>query len=211
MNDVQPKGGTMAAENVVIIGFTEPSKAYEALTVLKQCDADGRIGLESAAVVERTETGQLKIQDGADNVGLVGTLSGSLIGMLVGVLGGPVGVLVGFGAGALMGGAYDIARADTSDEALTALSKAIPSGSTAVITEVEEPAVEVIDGEMAKLDGTVTRRPVGEVMDELEAADEAAEAAARAARKAVRDQHKAEFDSNLHERIGSLKEKLHVS
>jgi uncharacterized membrane protein len=201
----------MAAENVVIIGFEEPSKAYEALSVLKACDAQGRIGLESAAVVERTPSGQLRTTDGADNVELVGTISGSLIGMLVGVLGGPVGVLLGWGGGALMGGAWDIARESTSDEALTVLSKAIPPGSTAVIAQVEEPAVEVIDGEMTKLGGEVTRRPVGEVMDELEAAEEAAEAAAREARRTVRAQHKAEMSADLDKRVGTLKEKLHVA
>ena len=83
-------------ENVVVIRFTEPSNAYQALSVLKECDADGRIALGSAAVVERTPTGELRIAEGADNIGLVGTASGSLIGMLVGVLGGPVGVLVGW-------------------------------------------------------------------------------------------------------------------
>ena len=51
----------MAKENVVIVRFTEPSKAYQALSVLKECDASGRIGLESAAVVERTATGELRI------------------------------------------------------------------------------------------------------------------------------------------------------
>jgi uncharacterized membrane protein len=201
----------MAQENVVVVGFTEPSKAYQALSVLKECDADGRIGLESAAVVERTATGELQISESADNVGLVGTASGSLIGMLVGVLGGPVGVLLGWGAGALMGGAFDVERAVTSDEALTVLGRAIPPGSTAVIASVEEPAVEVIDGEMKKLDGEVTRRPVAEVMSELEAAEEAAEAAAREARRTVRAKHKAEVTASVNERVGKLKEKLHVS
>ena len=51
----------MAQENVVVVRFTEPSKAYQALSVLKECDADGRIGLESAAVVERTAAGELHI------------------------------------------------------------------------------------------------------------------------------------------------------
>ena len=138
-------------ENVVVVRFTEPSKAYQALSVLKECDAEGRIGLESAAVVERTAAGELRIPESADNVGLVGTASGSLIGMLIGVLGGPVGVLLGWGAGALMGGAFDVDRAVTSDEALTVLGQAIPPESTAVIANVEEPAVEVIDGEMTKL------------------------------------------------------------
>jgi uncharacterized membrane protein len=198
-------------ENVVVVGFSDPSKAYQALSVLKQCDAEGRIELHSAAVVERTATGELRTPEGADNVGLVGTVSGSLMGMLIGVLGGPVGVLVGWGAGALMGGLFDIARVDRSDEALVALGRAIPPESTAVIAGVAEPAVEVIDGEMAKLGGEVTRRPVADVLDELDAADVAAEAAAREARKELHQQRKAEMSADLTERVGKLKEKLHVS
>jgi uncharacterized membrane protein len=201
----------MAEENVVVVRFTEPSKAYQALSVLKQCDADGRIGLESAAIVERTANGELQFPESADNVGPVGAASGSLIGMLVGVLGGPVGVLLGWGAGAMMGGAFDVDRAVTSDEALTVLGRAIPPGSTAVIASVEEPAVEVIDAEMHTLGGEVTRRPVYEVMGELEAAEEAADAAAREARRVVREKRKAEVHADVDERVGKLKEKLHVS
>ena len=155
--------------------------------------------------------GELRIPESADNVGLVGTASGSLIGMLVGVLGGPVGVLLGWGAGAMMGGAFDVDRAVTSDEALTVLGRAIPPGSTAVIASVEEPAVEVIDAEMYTLGGEVTRRPVDEVMGELEAAEEAADAAAREARRVVREKRKAELHAGVDERVGKLKEKLHVS
>jgi uncharacterized membrane protein len=201
----------MAQENVVVVRFTEPSKAYQALSVLKECDASGRIGLQSAAVVERTAAGELSIPESADNVGLVGTAGGSLIGMLIGVLGGPVGLLLGWGAGALMGGAFDLDRAETSDEALSVLGRAIPPESTAVIASVEEPVAEVIDGEMAMLGGEVTRRPVAEVMDELEAAREAADAAAREARRSVREQHKTELKAGVDERVGKLKEKLHVS
>ncbi len=201
----------MAKENVVVVRFTEPSKAYQALSVLKECDASGRIGLQSAAVVERTPTGELRIPESADQVGLVGTASGSVIGMLIGVLGGPVGVLLGWGAGALMGGLFDVDRAVTSDDALTVLGRAIPPESTAVIARVKEPAVEVIDGEMSKLGGEVTRRPVGEVMAELEAAEAAAEAAAREARRAIREKRKAELTAGGEERVGKLKEKLHVS
>ena len=200
----------MAAQNVIVVRFTDPSKAYPALSVLKEADAEGRIGLESAAVVERTAAGELRTPESADNAEFVGTASGSLIGMLIGVLGGPVGVLLGWGAGALMGGAFDIDRAVTSDEALTVLGKAIPTGSTAVIASVEEPAVEVIDGEMKKLDGEVTRRSVAEVMGELEAAEDAADAAAREARRTVRAKRKAEMTADVNERVGKLKEKLHV-
>jgi uncharacterized membrane protein len=207
----KPKGVEMAQQNVVIIRFDEPSKAYQALSVLKEADAAGRIGLDSAAVVERGANGELTTPESADNVGPVGTASGSLIGMLIGVLGGPVGLLLGWGAGAMMGGAFDIDRAVTSDEALTVLGQAIPPGSTAVVANVEEPAVEVIDGEMKKLDGEITRRPVGEVMAELDAAEEAADAAAREARRAVREKRKAELKAGAEERVEKAKEKLHVS
>ena len=201
----------MAQENVVVVRFTEPSKAYQALSELKQSDADGRIELKSAAVVERTAQGELKIADSADNVGLVGTASGSLIGMLVGVLGGPVGLLLGFGAGALVGGSFDLDRADESDEALSVLGRAIPPGSTALIADVTEPETELIDAKMDLLGGEVTRRSVVDVVAELGTAHEAAEAAAREARRTVREKRKAEMTSDLDERVGKLKEKLHVS
>jgi uncharacterized membrane protein len=67
---------------------------------------------------------------------------------------GPLGVLLGWGAGAMMGGAFDVDRAVTSDEALKVLGRAIPPGTTAVIASVQEPAVEVIDAEMFKLGAT---------------------------------------------------------
>lgn len=198
-------------DNVVVVQFTEQSKAYQALSVLKQCDAEGRIALASAAVVERTPEGTLRIPEGAENVGPVGMASGSLLGMLIGVLGGPVGVLVGWGSGALVGGAFDIDRLEMSDEALTVLGRAMPPGSTAVMATVAEPAIEVIDGEMAKLDGQVTRRPVDEVVAELEAAEEAANAAAHEARRELREKRRVEMKEDLDARVGKLKEKLHVS
>jgi uncharacterized membrane protein len=201
----------MAQENVVVVRFTEPSKAYEALSVLKESDADGGIELKSAAVVERMAQGELQIADSADNVGLVGTASGSLIGLLIGVLGGPVGLLLGWGAGALVGGSFDLDRADESDEALSVLGRAIPPGSTALIADVTEPEVELIDAKMDLLGGEVTRRSVIDVVAELGTAHEAADAAAREARRTVREKRKADMTADLDERVAKLKEKLHVS
>lgn len=196
--------------NVVVVKFAEASKSYQALSVLKDCDAQGRIEVKSAAIVERLPSGELRMPEGEDNIAFIGTVSGSLIGMLIGVLGGPVGVLVGWGAGALMGGTIDIVGVTKSEEALTSLARAIPPGSTAVIASVTEPAIEVIDGEMAKLGGEVTRRPADDVMAELEAAEEAADAAAREARKALRQKRKEELTTNLDARVETLKEKLHA-
>ena len=82
----------------VVVKFAD-AKAYQALSLLKESDAEGRIGLKSCAIVRRTPDGKLRIPEGSDNIALVGTVSGSLIGMLIGVLGGPVGVLVGWAPG----------------------------------------------------------------------------------------------------------------
>ena len=49
------------------------------------------------------------------------------------------------------------------------------------------------------------------VMDELEASEAAAEAAAREARRTLREKRKAELTADLDERVGKLKETLHVS
>jgi uncharacterized membrane protein len=198
-------------ENVVLIRFEEPSKTYEALDVLKKCDHEGRIELQSAVIVERRPTGELHTLQSWDDMGPVGTASGSLIGMLVGVLGGPVGMLLGATTGAVLGGAFDIDRSVTSDEALTTLGRAIPSGAIALLAQVDEPAVEVIDAEMDMLGGTVERYPVAEVLAELGAAEDAAEAAAREARRVVREQRKAKLSAGMHEQVGKAKEKLHVS
>ena len=201
----------MTGRNVVVVRFDEPSKAYQGLSVLKQCDAEGRIDLESAAVVERTAAGGLVVSEKDDDVDYAGTVGGSLIGMLVGVLGGPVGVLLGLTTGALVGSAVDIDREETSEEALTVLGQAIPPGSTALMASVDESATEVIDAEMYGLGGEVTRRPVDEVMVELAAAEEAAGAAAREARRVVREKRKAELHASVEEHVATAKEKLHTS
>jgi uncharacterized membrane protein len=198
------------ADNVVVIRFTEPSVAYEALSVLKQCDADGRLALASSVVVERSPRGDLRVRRGTVNDRLVGTASGRLIGMLVGVFGRPLGLVLGSSAGALMGGAFDVEPAEKSDDALTALGRALPPGSTAVIASVSEPVAEVLDGEMGKLGGEVTRRPTAEVMDDLDAAEDAARAAAGETRRTMRETKKAELTADFEERVGKPKEKLHV-
>ena len=69
----------------------------------------------------------------------------------------------------------------------------------------------MIDAEMYTLGGEATRRPVDEVMSELDAVEEAADAASREARRVVREKRKAELHAGVDERVGKLKEKLHAS
>jgi len=204
-----------SAHNVIAVTFDEESKAYEALSKLRQAGADGRVGVRGAAIVDRTPEGAIRVEESDEHDIGTGTAGGSLIGVLVGVLGGPVGMLLGLGAGMAIGAAVDLDRADEAEDVLGQMSKSIPAGTTAVIAEVDEAAVEVVDGEMSPLGGRVIRRPADEVLAELEAAEKAAKASQKEARRVMREAKKAErtekheqSKERWDERLSAVKEKL---
>ena len=193
------------------IRFPEPSNAYQALSVLKQADAEGRIELRAAAVVERTREGQLRIPEGADNVGLEGTASGGLNRDARRHPRRPAGDAPRLGdrrAGRRRRRPHE---GREGEDALSMLGSAISPARPLSSPMSPSPRIEVVDGEMAKLSGEVTRRPVDDVMAELEAAEAATEAAAKEARQKMRAQRKAEVSEKFSERVGKLKERLGIS
>jgi len=203
--------------NLVVVTFEDDSKAYEALSKLKAANAAGRVGVRSAAVLKRDAAGRIEVPEAGDAVIGAGTATGGLIGLMVGILGGPVGVVLGFGMGALAGSYFDIERASREGGVLAQVAESLPVGRTALVAEADEYAVEVIDGEMRTLGGTVTRTPAAEVLAALEAAEKAAEAADREARRVMHEERKQEAKAKLDEieskwdqRVGALKEKLAI-
>jgi len=195
-------------DSVVVVAFEDDSKAYEALTTLKSLSDQQQLTARSAAVVERDQAGALQVKDSFDADTGVAPAGGSLVGMLLGVIGGPVGMVLGLTGGALVGGSFDMRRADEQDEVLTQLNAAINPGHTVLVADVNESSVAVLDKAMADLGGIVVRRSEADVLTELEGADDAANAAQAAARKAVREQKMAEVKQNREERITALKAKL---
>ncbi|MBU2663869.1 DUF1269 domain-containing protein [Actinoplanes bogorensis] len=191
--------------NVVAVTFADDASAYQGLSTLRTAAADGRIDLIGAAVVSRDAGGRLSIPEAGDTRIGEGIAGGGLIGVLVGILGGPLGMLIGWGTGALIGGVIDLDRASRGDELLAGFSRAVPPGSTALIAEVREPAIEVVDTEMGKIGGTVVRRPASEVLAELEAAEDASKAAEAEARRVVREQKKQAREEKFDERKAKLR------
>ncbi len=198
----------MSAHNVIAVSFEDRSKAYEALSELKGAALEGRVDVLSATIVTRDEYGRLSSPEGGDVVAGASTVGGSLIGLMIGVIGGPIGMLFGWTGGLLVGGAFDIRRADRTDSVLGEISRVIPLGGTAVVAEVEEYAFEVVDTLMLELGGTVYRRPTELVLAEIEAAEDAYRTAQKEADRIVREQRKAERRQNAQERMAELKEKL---
>jgi len=195
-------------DSVVVVGFTDNSEAYKAFSVLKSLSDEQQLTARSAAVVERDQTGALQIKDRFDAETGVATAGGGLVGMVLGVIGGPIGLLLGLTGGALVGGSFELRRADEQDEVLTQLNAAINPGHTVLVAQVNEAHPAILDKAMGDLGGVVIRRSEGDVLSELEAADDAAKAAQAAARKLLREKKMAEAKEEREERIAALKAKF---
>jgi len=196
-------------QNVIAVTFAEDSKAYDALTAIKELDSQGQIELIGGAVVSRGEDGRVDAKDTIGDDGYTGTATGGVIGLLIGILGGPLGILIGGATGLLIGSLFDAEDDDDTRSVLTDLSRSVQVGRDALLAEVVEQSVEVIDTAMSRLDGEVLRRSVEDVEAEIAAAEDAQRAAKRAARKHLHEQRKEQFKERIRERIEALKAKLH--
>src|SRR5262245_53988993 len=101
--------------NVGVVTFRAEDKAYEALSVLKQLDAQDRAKLMGAAVVTRGDDGHVIVKDDFSGEDYGATAGGGLIGLLVGILGGPLGVLLGGATGVLLGSLWDLDDVEETD------------------------------------------------------------------------------------------------
>jgi uncharacterized membrane protein len=179
-------------DNVIVVQFDEPSKAYQALSELNRLGREGNLEVTSAVLLERGKDGTVRMPEGADNAAGFSFAEGGLIGLLVGALAGPVGALFGASIGVMGGGVSEIARADDQDVALEAISERIQPGSPALVAEVTETAEIVVDEAMAGLGGKVTRRPASDVYAEVTSAENASFEEGVDALKARIQEHRAE-------------------
>jgi uncharacterized membrane protein len=203
---------TFSPDNVLVITFgADPdndSNAYQALTNLQELGTQGQIEVVQAAVIERGLDGQLAVKTDVGDDGYVGVGTGGLIGVLIGVLAGPLGVLIGGATGLLAGALFTEEDDEDTDSVLTDIAKAVHPSRTAVVAQASEPSPEVVDTAMSRLGGTVLRRPLDAVEDEIAAAEEAQRAAKAKARKELRDAQHAKHKEQVHDKIEELKSRL---
>jgi uncharacterized membrane protein len=204
---------SFSPDNVLVVTFGDDPQhdrnAYQALTDIKQLDAQGQIKIADAAVVSRDADGRVDVKSEVGNDPYIGTASGGVIGLLVGIIGGPVGMLLGGTYGALVGSLFDIDDVATTDSVLGEISKQIQPTRTALLAQVTEQTQEVIDTAMARLGGQVMRRPAFEVEQEIAAAQDAHRKAEREARSEVRKARLEKSKEDAHAKVEELKAKLH--
>ena len=192
--------------DVIVITWPDSSKAYEALTKLRNSYAADDI--YQAAVVERTEDGRVVLQDGGSNTDGLNTLSGSAIGSLIGILGGPLGVLLGFSTGALLGSLVDLGDEVDDDDVMGAISKQLLPGTTSLIVDLNETSTQTVDDLAAASGGALLRYNYDELLGEIIASEEAAKAAQKEANRVLREQKRADRKADLEKRWDAFKAKF---
>jgi uncharacterized membrane protein len=198
----------MSTRNVISVSFDPDNNAYAALTALKELDAQGQLRLESAAVIARTDDGQIVVKDNVGSVDYAGAASGGMLGLLIGILGGPLGVLIGGTYGLMVGSLLDLDEAERSDSALSQMSASARPGRTALLAEVDEQGPEVVDTAMEPLGGSVLRRSADDVEAEIAAAEKAQDEAKREATKELMRSRREHTKEQAHAKVEELKAKL---
>ncbi|WP_201509568.1 hypothetical protein [Psychrobacter alimentarius] len=169
--------------NYVAIVFSSEQKAHDGLRALWHLDDEAKITVHGASIVRRDTGGHIKISNRHSDFGR-DTAIGVGIGALLGLLAGPIGIAAGIagaaaisasavgisaatGIGALAGGAIgvtaDAVNAGERDYATYDAFFILKDGEFAVLAEVSEHWVEVINDTMVDLSGAVYRRSKSDI------------------------------------------------
>jgi uncharacterized membrane protein len=196
-------------ESVLAVNFDDDTKAYTALTSLKELADQHQLELGGAAVVVRRDDGSVETKDEIGDPEFVGTASGALIGLIIGVIGGPLGVLLGGYTGLVVGSVVDMGEADDTESALSDVAHSVRPGHPTLIAVATEQSAEVVDAAMTSLGGSVARRPLDVVLAEIATAEDAQRAAEKEARKKLRADREAKAKADVNAKIEELKAKVH--
>ena len=153
-------------ERMLVVVFDDENKACDGKSALRQLEIEGNITIYRAAVVAKNADGSTDVRQ-YDDVNPSGTLVGTSAGGLIGALGGPVGMAIGAVSGLTLGALSDAGDAHVDAGYVEEVSRSLIPGKVAVVAEVEEGWTTPVDTRMAALGGTVFRRALSEVRDQL--------------------------------------------
>ena len=198
----------MSVYNLISVSFDPDSNAYAGLTALNELESQKQLALDVAAVVARADDGAIAVKDRVESPDFAGAVSGGVLGVAIGILGGPLGVLIGGTYGLMVGSLVDVHEVEEADSVLSQISASVRPGHTALLAQVTEQSAEVVDTAMARLGGTVLRRPVEDVKAEIAAAEKAQRDARREAARELRRGRRERSKEHVEATIEQLKAKL---
>jgi uncharacterized membrane protein len=192
---------------MLIAVFDSESQADEGAAALHALDADGSIVLYAWGMIAKDASGAVTVKQTAAR-GPLGSAVGLVIGSLIGLFGGPVGVVAGIGLGTAGGVLYDAAKFDVDDTFLHDVGQSLRPGKVAVVADVEEIGVALVDAKLGNLGALVFRRPRSEVVeDQLIRKSVALQAELNQHEEELR-QVSAETRAAVQQRIDTVRQKL---
>ena len=194
-------------ERMLVVVFDNETKAYEGKSALRQLEREGSISAYAGAVVVKNADGTTSVKQ-FDDSGPVGSLLGTSVGSLIGLIGGPAGLAVGAASGLALGAIFDLENARVGADFVDDVSKSLKPTKVALIAEIEEDWTTPVDTRMEALGGSVLRRALSDVQEDVSEKDMAAMKADLAQLKAEASKARADRRAKLQGRIDQLKKKI---
>src|SRR5215472_10957934 len=194
-------------DRMLVVVFDTENKAYEGKRALQQLDGEGSISVFAYAVLAKNADGTATVKQG-DDVGPIGTLLGTSFGTLIGVLGGPAGMAVGAAAGMAAGSTLDLNNVRVGSDFIDDVQKALSPKKVALIAEIEEDWTTPVDTRMEAIGGTVFRRALSEVKEQINEENVAAMKADLAQLKEEHAKAHADRKAKLQDKINQLDSKI---
>jgi uncharacterized membrane protein len=194
-------------DRMLVVVFDNETKAYEGKKALLQLDDEGSISVYAYAVLAKHADGTATVKQGDDS-GPIGTLLGTSFGSLIGLLGGPVGLAIGASAGLAVGAAADLNNARIGEDFIDDVNKMLVPNRVAVVAEIDEDWTTPVDTRVEAIGGTVFRRALSEVKEQIHDENVAAMKADLAQMKAEHTKAHADRKAKLQEKINQLDSKI---
>lgn len=192
---------------VLVVVFSEASKAFDGRDALKSLDHEGSVALHAYAIITKNADGTVIVNEKSDS-GAPGTLLGTFLGGLIGLLGGPTGVAVGAMAGSAAGATADLDKARISADFVNEVSRQLTPGKFTLVAEIEEDWTPWVNLRMEELGGVVYRETIPEVKHAANSEDITTMKADLARLKAEHAQARADRKAKLQEKINQLHTKI---
>jgi uncharacterized membrane protein len=194
-------------ERMLVVVFDNEKKAYQGKSALADLEREGSMTVYAHAVVVKHADGTVTVKE-TDDAGPLGGLAGTAVGGLIGVLGGPVGLAIGATSGLALGAAYDVDTARVGWDFVDDVTKSLTPNKVALVAEVDEEWTTPVDARMEAIGGTVYRRALWSVEQQVRQEEIDAMEADLTQMKSEISKANAEQKAKLQKKIDQLNAKI---
>jgi len=137
--------------------FNDKDSASQAFRALHDLDGREGIKIETMHLIKKDQGGVTEELTDDDFAPPSGTLAGLALGAIIGLLGGTTGVAVAAGVGGVIGLLRDLRESESHSDFMAEVASALVPGKYAILADIKEDRVTLLDVKMRKLGGVVYR------------------------------------------------------